>query len=181
MSWIQTRYGVKFDLLNPQPEMVNIGDIAHALSHQCRFTGHTRKFYSVAQHSVEVSKLVPREHAFAGLMHDATEAYVADIATPLKALLLDYKAIEDRVWVAIAAKFGLPRHLPPEVKTADTIMLMTERRDLIGEPVESWSSKYEAVKPREEKLLALSPRMAREWFLKEFARLSFTHKLAQVA
>lgn len=138
MTWLQTYRGRRFDLLDPRPEDLDIGDIAHALSNLCRFTGHVRDFYSVAQHSVVVSHLVPAELALVGLMHDATEAYIGDVSRPLKRMLPEYGVIEDRLWAVIAERFGLPRVLPPEVKQADNLALMWERRDLLGLPAASW-------------------------------------------
>src|SRR5690349_6806238 len=103
MSTITTHSGVQFDLLKPDPSVVHLEDIAHALSHLCRYTGHCNRFYSVAEHSVIVSLMVPPSEpklAMQGLLHDATEAYVNDLARPLKDLLPEYKEIEMRVWLA---------------------------------------------------------------------------------
>lgn len=94
---ILTYTGLHFPLLKPEYFHFNILDIAHALSQLCRFTGHTSSFYSVAQHSVMVASLVPADQALAALMHDAAEAYLGDVSSPLKALLPDYKLIETNV------------------------------------------------------------------------------------
>jgi 5'-deoxynucleotidase YfbR-like HD superfamily hydrolase len=117
--------------LSPRVEDIWIDDIAHSLANLCRFGGHCRQFYSVAQHSVLVSRLVPLHLAFVGLMHDATEAYVGDMVRPLKYSLPQFLEIEDAIWRLIARRFDLPLHLPAEVKEADDIALVTERRDLI--------------------------------------------------
>jgi len=102
--------GQVVDLHKPTPEMIHIEDIARALSKICRFGGHTRKFYSVAQHSVLVSNLLPPVLMLDGLLHDATEAYVGDVIKPLKVLISDvYDKIEERFACAIARKFGLIR------------------------------------------------------------------------
>ncbi|QKX44275.1 hypothetical protein HPE42_20935 [Escherichia coli] len=82
MSYIQTLSGKKFDYLNSTTDDVEIEDIATALSHICRFSGHLPEFYSVAQHSVLCSQIVPPEFAFEALMHDAAEAYCRDIPAP---------------------------------------------------------------------------------------------------
>lgn len=105
---------------------INIEDIAHALSQLCRFTGHSKFFYSVAEHSVHVSRLVPEEYALAALLHDATEAYCADLSSPLKSLVPAYKRLEAGVWKAVAETFDLPERLPAEVKLADLQMLKVE-------------------------------------------------------
>ncbi len=116
----------RFDVINPAS--ININDIATALSNICRYTGHVDTHYNVAQHSILVSRLVPPEYAMEALLHDATEAYCNDIASPLKALLPDYRLIERRIDLVIREKFGLPLVESPVVKKADIIMLVTEMR-----------------------------------------------------
>ncbi|MDP3425521.1 MAG: HD family hydrolase [Burkholderiaceae bacterium] len=135
---IQTASGRYANLVAPLPHHIDIGDIAHALSNICRFGGHTREFYSVAQHSVLVSRIVPHEHALAALLHDAAEAYVGDVTLPLKQLLPDYRTIEASIWRAIASSFDLPADLPACVKRADLVLLATERRDLMKEQDTPW-------------------------------------------
>src|ERR1017187_10636100 len=76
---ITTFSGIHFWPLLPNPADIRIEDIAHALSNQCRFAGHAREFYSVAEHSVRVSQLCPPEDALWGLLHDASEAYLTDV------------------------------------------------------------------------------------------------------
>lgn len=125
-NYISTVSGKQFHFANPTPGMIDIQDIAHALGNLCRFTGQCRQFYSVAEHSVLLSQIVPKELALMGLLHDATEAYCADLARPLKQLLPDYQVVEERIWQAVAAKFALPVDMPPEIKRADMQMLKTE-------------------------------------------------------
>lgn len=108
-----------FDFEKPEIHDFDIDVIAHSLSNLCRFTGHTIRHYSVAEHSVLVSRLVPPELAFDGLMHDAAEAYLGDVSSPLKAMLPEYKKIEKRVEAALAEFYGLRFPLPIEVKHAD--------------------------------------------------------------
>lgn len=135
---ILTVSGLSFDLLTPYADLIKIEDIAHALSHICRFTGHTRGFYSVAEHSVHVSNLVPPEFALEALLHDATEAYIGDVSSPLKALLPDYRAIEAKLDAAVRIRFDLPQEQSPIVKHADLRMLATERADLMPFSTENW-------------------------------------------
>ncbi|MDO4254358.1 MAG: hypothetical protein Q4C81_04310 [Kocuria sp.] len=96
-NWMQTYTGRRFYPLDSRPEDVDVVDVAHALSMQCRYNGHVRLFMSVAEHCVLVSRLVPSEHALWGLLHDATEAYVGDMVRPLKLHMPEYRAVEDRV------------------------------------------------------------------------------------
>ncbi|MCS2155501.1 HD family hydrolase [Scandinavium sp. H11S7] len=130
MSYIQTLSGKKFNYQTATADDIDIEDIATALSHICRFAGHVPDFYSVAQHSVLTSLLVPAEFAFEALMHDVVEAYCQDIPAPLKALLPDYRRVEDRVDGLIRAKFDINPEQAAVVKYADLVMLATERRDL---------------------------------------------------
>lgn len=119
MSFIQLQSGKTFDFLNPKPEDITIEDIANALSKLCRFTGHIDRFYSVAEHSVRVANMVPGAYQRAALMHDATEAFIGDMATPLKRLVPAYRDIEARVWEAVAKRFNLGEQACRTVKAAD--------------------------------------------------------------
>jgi hypothetical protein len=174
MSYIRTASGRKFDFVNIEANEILIDDIAHALSHVNRFTGHTRIAYSVAQHSVMVSRIVPVEHALAGLLHDATEAYLGDVSTPLKQLLPEYKALEARVEAHVLGTFGLPAILPKAVKHADLVMLATEKRDLMPRPIEgpeTWRI-LEGIEPLPMHLAPLPAASARSLFLERFRELT---------
>lgn len=128
---MQTFTGKLIDLANFQESDVRLPDIAHALSLINRFTGHSKVPYSVAQHSVMVSRLTEPENALWGLLHDASEAYLGDVATPLKNMLPGYRDLEEHVQRAIASAFRLRWPMPPDVKAADVRALMAEKRDLI--------------------------------------------------
>ncbi len=140
-DWCQTFLGVQFWTIDPRAEDVRAEDIAHALSLLCRFGGHCSEFYSVAEHSIRVSHIVPREHALVALLHDAAEAYVIDLPRPIKRSLPGYAEAEERVARAISDYFGIDVvHLPPEVKHADQVMLATEKRDLMPNVPKPWEN-----------------------------------------
>lgn len=139
--WIETYTGKKVYFLHPDPETICIEDIAWALSNQCRFSGHTKRHYSVAEHSFHVSHHVPKQYALDGLLHDATEAYLVDIPKPIKQYLKGYAEMEKNLHRAIAVKFGVEEEIPAPVKEIDTRILMNEKSDLLGDKVEwGWSA-----------------------------------------
>jgi uncharacterized protein len=107
MTHITTFSGMHFDLAEPTPEMVTIVDIAHHLSQVCRWAGATKKFYSVAQHSVFLSYIVPDHLQRWALVHDAAEAYIGDVTRPLKNMIPEIRAIEFRIMRAICTHFHL--------------------------------------------------------------------------
>lgn len=131
LTTMQTFTGRLIDLSQLAVDDVRIADIAHALSLINRFTGHSKAPYSVAQHSVMVSRLCEPACAKWGLLHDASEAYLGDMATPLKNLIPEYREIERRVQHVIAERFGLEWPMPDAVKIADLRALMGEKRDLV--------------------------------------------------
>lgn len=177
-AWIITFTGLKFYHLNPQPEMVTVEDIAHALSNIGRWTGHTRYHYSVAQHSVYASRIVKPEFAYEALMHDSSEAYLGDMNRPLKHFTAAgpaYREIEEKVEEVIFKKFGVSFPLPEEVKEADTQMLYAEKAQLM---TITEATKYEAKKWGSDETEAniriqrWTPRRAEKQFLKRFAELT---------
>ena len=125
-GWLTTFTGKQFSFIDPQLDMIDIADIAHHLAMICHWNGACRCHFSVAQHSVCVSRIVPRELQPWALLHDAAEAYCGDMTRPLKALLPEYKMIEKRVLRVIAEKFGLPWPEPPELKGYDDQILKIE-------------------------------------------------------
>jgi len=153
-----------FDLDNPDPSLIEIEDIAHALSLQCRFTGHCNEFYSVAQHSIIVASILPDEYKFFGLMHDAHEAYVHDVASPMKTILPDYNRIEDKMWRAVATKYSLPLELPSAVKEADRSVCLAEKNALLGDL--DWGLK--GVEPADVEIVPWAPALAEQMFLLSF-------------
>lgn len=168
--WSITYTGRRFWPAEPNPADICIEDIAHSLAHQCRFGGHTRMFYSVAQHSVIVSE-IHAEDPFKGLMHDATEAYCADLMRPLKVQLPEYNRIEAGVWAAVCSRFGMTTELSESLKTADNIALMTERRDLIQMNGYRWVYHLEIIKPLDKPIKCWKPEEAEHRFLSRFYEL----------
>lgn len=136
---MQTYSGKTFLPLDPRSEDVDIEDIAHSLAMQSRFTGHAKAYYSVAQHCVLASIYCESDPLWA-LLHDASEAYLGDIATPIKRCLHQVRGIEEKLHQAVAAAFGLPWPMPYAVKEVDLRMLATERRDLMAHNGIAWPS-----------------------------------------
>ena len=162
--------GQYFDLVKPEVSAIDIHDIAHALAHICRYTGHCSTFYSVAQHSVLVSRAVPRKDALAGLLHDAAEAFIGDVSRPLKTLLPDYAKVETRIEAAVFRRFGLPEKLPASVKYADRVLLRTEQRDLMGAEAHRWSW-TDGISPLPGRIIPTGPHESRRVFLKRYVEV----------
>lgn len=144
-TWMQTYTGQVFEPFEPTEDTINIVDIAHALSNNCRFNGHVQFYYSVAQHSVLISNQLEKEGypaaiLFFGLMHDAAEAYVPDMPTPIKQRLPEFKKLEDLIESVIFKKYGIKKTVSTKkiVKEADIRMLITEARDVMGMQIKPW-------------------------------------------
>lgn len=172
MTFITTYTGRRFYPLDPNPSDVCIEDIAHALAMICRFNGHVREFYSVAEHSVHVSHIVPAPYALAGLLHDASEAYIADVSRPVKhsAEMAPYTIIEDGLMSTVEDVFGL--HVGETwdmpVKTADNAMLALEARSLL--PYDPWMD--ELPEPAKVGLGLWGPSEAERRFLERYRELT---------
>jgi 5'-nucleotidase len=169
-AWIQTYTGKAFYPQNPTPESIDIIDIAHALSQQCRFTGHTSSFYSTAQHSVLVSYLCNEENKLYGLIHDGSEAFTGDLAAPTKRIseMTGFRQIEKKIQQAICKKFGLPIEEPKDVKRADLMMLSIESNSFMMPQHKDWKLPINIPSLR---IDPLSPKDAEELFLKRFDEL----------
>jgi hypothetical protein len=167
-DWIRVHSGGRFHFLRPNMREVKIEDICHALSHICRFTGQCRTHYSVGMHSCLVSDILPKELKLCGLLHDGSEAYCNDLASPLKAVLPQYAEIENRIQKVIARKWRLPYPFPAAVKSADMALLCTEIRDLI--PKGEWRD-YPYT-PLEMTIKPWSIEQTRREFMRRFRKLS---------
>lgn len=148
MTWIQTYSGVKFDLLRPRAIDVRVVDVAHHLSLLCRWVGATRRFYSVAQHSVLVSQAVCEEFALHGLLHDAHEAYVGDLSMPLKDALrclgVPFESLEQPIIRAVNAAFDLKWTAAARevVNRIDRRILVDEAELHLGGALDRWSDRF---------------------------------------
>ena len=174
--YLQTVSGRWVNPFDPDPAQLDAGDIARALANQCRFGGHSRVFYSVAQHSVIVSRLVEErggdvEDVFAALMHDAAEAYLGDMPHPLKhrsPLGAAFKEAEDHLELAIRDRFAIKPGVPA-IKQADRALLATERRAFSAE---TWHwPELDGVEPLDLELTAWSPDKAADEFAARYAEL----------
>lgn len=168
-------YTSRFYPTAPRASEVDILDIAHSLGMQCRYAGHGRRFYSVAEHSVHIARYLQRtapRAALAGLLHDATEAYVVDVPRPVKADLAGYKGIERRVWYAIAAAFGLSPIVPDEVHEADSRIIADE----MGQNMHETAPNYD--NPLGITLELWSPEIAKRQFLMKFDELMEERRVA---
>lgn len=170
MSFIITRSGKHVNFVATDPSQIDIDDIAEGLSKECRFGGHCEGFYSVAQHSIHVANMLPPELRLEGLLHDATEAYMRDIPSPLKDLVSDYIALEHKLDLVIRAKYGLPAKRSEAVKVADLIALATEKRDFL-----SWAPEWpmlRGITPTPRPLTPWNWEYAKRKFLELFTELS---------
>ena len=173
--------GKSFDLLHPTSDMVCIEDIAHALSQLCRYTGHTRDFYSVAQHSVLMSldSDLPGD-PMAKLLHDADEAYVGDTASPWKQCLYaevpnisggahfeSLRSWERKIQDVIGIALDVSLAHSDEVKESDIRMYLTEIRDLMP-PSEEWSNWMRDLEPAKDKIDPWDPEFAEKAFLDQY-------------
>lgn len=171
-DWMQLASGRPFWPLDPRAEDIDIFDIAASLSRTCRFGGHLRddiEWYSVAEHCVHVSYVVPEGLEMHGLLHDASEALgLADIVRPTKRGLPGYKHLEAASMRAVAVKFGLDHERFHDVKVADDAVLMAEHAQLLAPSPSPWSVKQP---PASITCKCWAPHLARVKFLARFHEL----------
>jgi hypothetical protein len=169
-DWMQTYTGKAFYPLDVSVDDIDIIDIAHSLSLQCRYNGHVKKFYSVAEHCVHLSRAVSPENALWALLHDGPEAYIGDMVRPLKIHMPDFCAVDDAIMAVIASAFGLDGlEIPDEVKMADAQILNNERDALLGRPPQEWSIPEQWLPNT--KIKAWNPQKAEAEYLIRFSEL----------
>jgi len=145
--YIHTFSGIAFDLLNPKPGMILIEDIIHSLCLINRYNGAALFPYSVAQHSLYVASLLPQELKLHGLLHDAAEAYVGDMASPLKKIMPEYKKVEEKIFRVVADVYGLSYPEPLEIKKADLAVLSAEREQVLLPSYGPWFKDFPSPAP----------------------------------
>jgi hypothetical protein len=166
--WLQTFNGRAFPLIDPDPSDVCFEDIAYALAHVNRFCGHAGA-YSVAQHSIVVADQLRPEWRVYGLLHDAHEAFLCDVPTPLKKAIGGNMrtglwglsdAIDKAILRAADLCYPVPQEIAEAVHIADVRALVTERRDLMREPPRSWGEPYDSAVPLPDRIIRWTPQQA---------------------
>lgn len=177
-TWMQTFTGRSFYPLDPHADEVDILDVAHGLSHACRYGGHVRRFYSVAEHCVLVAMHVAPELRREALLHDASEAYLGDMVRPLKHTpeMTPYRVAEDLVQRAVFERFGITS--TPEshaaIKVVDDRILLDEINELMHTP-SAYTERMRQVEPLGVTINGLPPSVAKRVFLDCFFDLFPEH------
>ena len=170
-DWMLTYSGKRFHPLDPSADEFDIRDIARGLSNTCRYSGHVKQFYSVAQHSVLACRQAPREFKLDALLHDRSEAYISDIVTPAKHALPDYMRMEERIESVSAPVFGVQHPMPAEVKVIDRRLLVTEAPVLLPKAHPWWlDPKYPA--PYDIKITPWTPNQSYRAFMAAYRKLT---------
>lgn len=172
-QWIGLLSGATMNYNKPEESKATLDDLASALSNICRFSGHLPCFYSVAQHLVNTSRIVAPEFAFDALMHDTAEAFTNDLPTPLKWSLPVFKELEVKIEAAMAKRFGFNYPYAPEVRLADTQMLLLEKK-YVKLDTQVWLNyegyEYEHLRDLVD-LKAWQPQRAKREFLERYTEL----------
>lgn len=176
MTWLPTYTGKAIDVFDPQPDQIDIVDIAHQLAGRTRWGGATfwddkRHGMTIAEHSVRVAIECPDEFKLDGLLHDAAEAYLGDWQTPLKVRFPELMELEDRLHMQIAAKFGASLTIPLVVQQIDQRVLATEHRDLMRRLPRPCRA-IETPRPYPERIITGTPHEAKLAFLSMFYELT---------
>lgn len=179
--YIELSDGSRFYMEHPETYVWNPEAIAHSLSNQCRYTGHCRHFYSVAEHSVLVSLLAEelgQGNPFEALMHDAHESVISDLASPWKPLIPAFKKAEIVCETALRNFYGLPAELSADVKRLDWLALFVEAYYLMPGKGEGWMDPLglrpdalRLIQRGHWKLAGLEPGQAKTAFLRRYSEL----------
>jgi len=175
-DYFETYTGGKFNINNFTDDDIEIQDIAHSLSLQCRFNGHCKFFYSVAQHSTLIAKKLmddgyDPETCLMGLLHDATEAYLCDIPRPIKPHLTGYRDLENKLQYNILKSFMLPTELPDVIREYDIRILASERRQVMNKSNNIWA--VDTIEPLDVEIKEMDWVEASQEFLNMFIGLNF--------
>lgn len=176
--WIQTFTGKQFYILDPQPDDIEILDIAHSLSMTCRYNGHCLRFYSVAEHSVLLASYTQHvlqrgtRDVMRALLHDACEAYVGDLPKPIKRSMPGIEERENAVERVIMQKFGLEIAKPDWLDEIDHRIWFDEKTALMV-PRNDWSFEGET-QPLGVVIQSWDPHTAEGIFLNAFRQLEAT-------
>lgn len=169
--------GQVFDFNNPTAAVVDLSDIAIPLSNICRYAGQLPigRWYSVAQHAVNASYIVPEGFEFEGLMHDTAEAVTNDIVTPLKVAVPIFKELEVIIESDMSRRFGFTYPMTPEVALADKQMLALEMKYIRGQDPSSWQIldgiEFEHLRDRVD-LSSWTPEQSYNRFMERYRELS---------
>lgn len=185
-GWVETYMGEKFHITRPSPDAICIDDIAHALSNQCRFNGHCKTFYSVAEHSVLMAQrhllYTPDDHTLllAMLLHDAAEAYLGDFCRGVKIALPVLKTVEKSIQDVIWEHYKIPEesYTDPRIDNYDKRILLDERRHLFSPATRHiWGN--ENLEPLWIKIESWNPEEAKKQFLCFFWKIETARRLAE--
>lgn len=175
-AYISTSKGRRFYLSAP---VFDIEEIAHSTSLMCRFNGHCRQFYSVAEHSLLVALICEQlglADPFEGLMHDAHEAYLVDLAKPWKVEVPGFELVEKRLELAMRKHYQLTDEITAGCKRADWIALAIEARALLPSRGTdfAWPEGVlaDAARLSDIRVNCQLPGVSRQYFLHTFAELS---------
>jgi uncharacterized protein len=172
--WTETYTGKRLHLFNPDPSEIDLESIAHGLGGMPRFSAQANPWYSVCQHSVLGSELCAPENSLAFLFHDAAEAFVLDLPSPLKHSdeLKGYVGVENGLQSVIFDKFVIGAYDIADIKLTDTRMYITERNALM-KPLDDWDT---SVEPYNIKITPWSPKYSEAMFIKKYNELMFLFK-----
>lgn len=178
-GYIETYTGRLLTPLDPDPADMSVQDIAHALAMKCRYSGHSRNFYSVAEHSVLMAEWFEKQdcafRALYALLHDANEAYLPDVPSPVKQALPWWAEIEGRMDKAVMRFFNCyllrDRAIMSDVKRADTRIKLAEAESLLVSGGMSFGAWAQDFTPLPVQVRCWTPARAKQAWLDAYDRL----------